>query len=440
METKKNHIPFQATHPGILLKDELQARNISQSDFAVEIDMQKTMLNEIIKGKRPVTADLAVILETALEIPADYWMRFQTQYELDTARIKQKNIQRVTNINIWKIIKDYVPVNYFKKIGYLINDLPIDIAKLKEVYVINNVEELLTLSATHKYSLYRKSEKLKINEKNVLAWNVVAKYEAKTQTVNEFNLDSLTALCNELQTVFYQNSSSVDQVREKLKQYGIKFVLVPKLEQTPIDGYTFWSGNNPTIALTLRHTRIDNFAFTIMHEIGHIILHIKNDKEKQFFDLHDKNALVKQLEDEADNFAQEKLIPDEIWNEITAVHAFDDINIIKFATKYKINPAIILGRINYTYKHYNIVELFLQHIQFVQQPKLFMLPQTGELLDTGTGRDNLDAGRSIHNYFRNAFFAIQYIIHIIGRGKPQKHIQVSQAKVRVKYQHFFSLG
>ena len=67
-------IPFKATHPGFVLKDELIAREISQKEFAQCIKMQPTMLNEIIKGKRAVTAEIALILEKALDIPEDFWM------------------------------------------------------------------------------------------------------------------------------------------------------------------------------------------------------------------------------------------------------------------------------------------------------------------------------------------------------------------------------
>jgi addiction module HigA family antidote len=97
METR-NHLPFIASHPGGLLKDELDARKISQKDFAVEIGMQKTMLNEIIKEKRPVTAETALLLEKTLGISADYWLRFQSQYDLDVARIKEKNIQKLATL------------------------------------------------------------------------------------------------------------------------------------------------------------------------------------------------------------------------------------------------------------------------------------------------------------------------------------------------------
>jgi len=354
MKTIEKNIPFSATHPGTLLKDELMASGIRQKEFAVEIGMQNTMLSEIINGKRPITADLAILLERSLGISADYWLRFQSQYDIDTSRIKERNIQKLFNIDIWKIIKEYVPVNYFRKFGYLIDDLASDITKIKEVYNINNVDDLAVLSAKQNFSFFRKSNKLKICEKNVLAWNVVAKYEAKQQVVNKFYPEKIPNLIEELRIIFFQNKDAVKQVEKVLKKYGIKFILIPKLEQTPIDGYTFWSGENPAIAITLRHQRIDNFAFTIMHEIGHINLHLKEDKTQQFFDLTIKSEHLVAIENEANEYAKNSLIPLSIWSIFKSPHNITEQMIINSAIKSKIHPAIILGRISYEYKQYAI--------------------------------------------------------------------------------------
>lgn len=94
METK-NILPFQATHPGSVLLDEINSRNISQKKLATDIGVLPTFLNEIIKGKRPITADFAILLEKVLDIPADFWMRFQVQYDLDKARLNEKNTRKI---------------------------------------------------------------------------------------------------------------------------------------------------------------------------------------------------------------------------------------------------------------------------------------------------------------------------------------------------------
>ena len=88
-------IPHIATHPGEVLKDELRSRNIKQKEFAADIGMQATMLNEIINGKRAITPQIAIIIEKALQIKADFWLNMQSQYELDTERIKERTIKKL---------------------------------------------------------------------------------------------------------------------------------------------------------------------------------------------------------------------------------------------------------------------------------------------------------------------------------------------------------
>ncbi len=66
METNaKNIIPVNATHPGSVLKCELQERGIKQKDFARAIGMAAPNLSELIKGKRHVTEAIAIKLEEA---------------------------------------------------------------------------------------------------------------------------------------------------------------------------------------------------------------------------------------------------------------------------------------------------------------------------------------------------------------------------------------
>lgn len=353
MATNKVLTPVQATHPGVLIKDELDATpDLNQRILAKELDVKPSFLNEIIKGKRPVTADIAILLEKILGISADYWMKFQSQYEIDKARVKKKNIKKVKNIELWSIIKEYVPVRYFKKHNYLNDDIESDINTIKNIYEVDTIDSLVSSFSKDKLAYYRKSDKLKIDEKNMFAWSSLAQYEAKKQKTNTFNFDNLNQLCKNLNNIFYENSGTPERVKVVLNQFGIKLLLIDKLEKTPIDGFSFWSENNPAIALTLRYNRIDNFAFTIMHEIGHIDLHLRNDKERKFMDLTTKQNLDK-CETEADNYAQQKLISKDIWQDILDHHLpLNDEKIKSLGDKHKINPAILLGRVCYEMDYY----------------------------------------------------------------------------------------
>ncbi|MCF8357602.1 MAG: HigA family addiction module antidote protein [Prolixibacteraceae bacterium] len=360
MKTMNDLTPFKATHPGTLIKDEIDAiPELNQKELAIQLGLKPSFLNEVIKGKRPITADLAILLEKALGISADYWMKFQSQYEIDKSRIKEKNILRVKNMEVWSVIKKYVPVHYFRKLGYLKENLTEDILTIKTIYAVTNIEQLIKNFAQNKSAFYRKSEKLEVDEKNIFAWSSLAQYEAHNKTVNSFNPDNLNRLSEELKAIFFRNVNTIVEVYKTLDKYGIKLLLIEKPAKTPVDGFSFWSGNNPAIALTLRHSRIDNFAFTLMHEIGHIQLHLLNNKGRSFLDLKGGKQ-VGVFEDEADKFAQEKLIPKNNWKIISHVkfcnkqkQVNDDL-VISYAQNFGINPAILLGRICFESNDYAV--------------------------------------------------------------------------------------
>lgn len=78
--------PYMPTHPGEVLKDELKARGISQKKFSSLAQVPYTMLNEILNGKRPMSADMALLVEAALGIDAAIWNNMQSRFNLETAR------------------------------------------------------------------------------------------------------------------------------------------------------------------------------------------------------------------------------------------------------------------------------------------------------------------------------------------------------------------
>jgi len=347
-------IPFKATHPGTLIKDELEVRkDITQKDLATLFGVKASFLNEIIKGKRPVTADIAILLEKAFGISADYWMKFQSQYEIDIARIKDKNINKIKLIEIWNIITHYVPIKYFNKMGYLTDDISKNISIIQAIYTVQSIDGLVNKFSERKFAFFKKSEKLQIDEKKIIAWISLVEYKAERKETNTFNFENLPQLNKELQEIFYKNKNVLDLVDKKLAQYGVKFLLVDKLEKTPIDGYSFWSKNNPAIALTLRNNRIDNVAFTLLHELGHIAIHLKNNKDIKFIDL--TKIEENEIENEANIYAQESLIPPDCWNDLLEnYNTVNDESIAVFSNKYRINPAIVLGRACFEMNYYGL--------------------------------------------------------------------------------------
>lgn len=79
-------VPSSPVHPGEIVKDELEARGISQRKFAMIIDCSYTVFNEILNCKRPMTTDYALRIEAALGIKAYMLVNMQSEYNLQTAR------------------------------------------------------------------------------------------------------------------------------------------------------------------------------------------------------------------------------------------------------------------------------------------------------------------------------------------------------------------
>ena len=86
----KSQSAFTTIHPGDVLREELDARGIKQKDFASTISMPASVLNDIVKGKRSVTPDVAILLEAALGKDASSWLRLQAERDLEVARKKEE--------------------------------------------------------------------------------------------------------------------------------------------------------------------------------------------------------------------------------------------------------------------------------------------------------------------------------------------------------------
>lgn len=93
-----NLTPFEPTHPGELLKDELESRNMTQAKFAEQIGVKPSLLNEIIKCKRGINTEMALLLEAALGIPASLWLNLQGAYNMQIIKSDDSFMKRLASI------------------------------------------------------------------------------------------------------------------------------------------------------------------------------------------------------------------------------------------------------------------------------------------------------------------------------------------------------
>lgn len=87
--------PFEPTHPGEVLKDEIDSRGISQRQLAHEIGVSSSLLNEVLNGERALNTQLALLLSAALDIDAEPLLRLQAKYDMLTGHKTPSFIQRL---------------------------------------------------------------------------------------------------------------------------------------------------------------------------------------------------------------------------------------------------------------------------------------------------------------------------------------------------------
>ena len=90
--------PAFLTHPGEVIKDEIEFRGISQRRLAKEIGVSYSQLNEVLNGKRPVNTELALLIEAALDIPSTPLMTMQTRFDLLSAKRNKSFLNRLQGL------------------------------------------------------------------------------------------------------------------------------------------------------------------------------------------------------------------------------------------------------------------------------------------------------------------------------------------------------
>nr|WP_298996223.1 ImmA/IrrE family metallo-endopeptidase [uncultured Allomuricauda sp.] len=343
-------------HPGIELGKMLEARGVSQREFASTINIAHPLLNNILRGNRNINVKIAISLEAAGYEDANYWLTRQLDYSLDIAKKDQNVRKKEEDIKTWNNVARIVPLNYFKKFEDLGIQSSEDIQKIFDLYKVKNYKDLDEKVNTYNPTYFRKSSKFVENKNNVLAWSMLAEHYAEKDNVATFNRSKEKNLINELNEAFYSNVDTKVKCEEILAKYGIKFVILDRPPQTPADGKSFISGKNPAIALSLKYKRLDNFAFTLMHELGHIFLHFTNPNEKskykgQEFFVNSSNSFIEEFQ--ADSYAQKSLIPEELWEDfILLSYDFSDDTILEFSEEHRIHPGIVRGRVCHEYPEY----------------------------------------------------------------------------------------
>ncbi len=133
------------------------------------------------------------------------------------------------------------------------------------------------------------------------------------------------------------------RVREWLSDVGITLVVEPHLTGTHLDGAALLHDGMPIVGMTLRYDRLDNFWFVLLHELVHIVKHLRKGKTEDIFD--DLEATADDMEREADELAGQFLIPDDAWETALARYLRTPESVEALAEELGIGSSIVAGRI-----------------------------------------------------------------------------------------------
>lgn len=338
-----------AQHPGARLKQELKARGITQRSAAAKIGMQPSHMSEIVKGRRNVTKGIAAKLEDLLKIPAAEWLRLQTEYDYQCNKAGQKDD---SELEADRLIHDYDHV-YDMKIIFRnanLSSAPATerLAFCKESLHFGSpaVQERAMQGYLHK------SDKTGLDVRMISTWSVLAIYEAGRAAAPEgtFAVEKCDELAAKLEAIFTDNHNTLNRVARLLSDYGIKFCVVPKVPHASIDGFSFYADDIPCIVITKRFDRIDNLAFAVLHELGHLKMHLEPGDIGKVTVVDPDQEKPDRKEIEANAFAADALMPDALWSTLPAMKMYPaDIQrqVTSWAKANGKNKWIALGRISH---------------------------------------------------------------------------------------------
>ncbi len=191
------------------------------------------------------------------------------------------------------------------------------------------------------------------------AWKIRVSLQALEQDLPVYQAGTITQdFIGDLVRLSYLDNGPL-LAREFLHKHGIHFAVEEHLPHTHLDGAAIKMPNGaPLVALTLRHDRLDNFWFTLCHELAHISLHFDSGDCDAFFDDLDQ-AEVNSVEGEADKWAGEALIPSDAWKAADLCRQPTLERVRSFAAAMRVNPVIPAGRVRRETGNYRLFGRFV---------------------------------------------------------------------------------
>jgi HTH-type transcriptional regulator/antitoxin HigA len=293
----------------------------------------RSRVSEILSGKRQLTLEMVRSLEAGLGIPSKVLIR---KPDLD----EDPEYQNWNN----RLVAEMEVRGYFGN------------ASLKEyskVELLKNFFLPINVPAQQLVGMPRKSNyrSSPLTDKRALAaWaTCVFKKAKKVRTSKKYKHGTIDLKFMQKFAKLSVKDNGPILAQEYLKKHGIILVIERHFSKTYLDGAAILiNKDNPVIGLTLRYDRLDNFWFTLMHELAHIAQHY-NSNISLFYDEIEgiKTIDLDEKEREADALAEEALLPKAKWEVSPARLVPSSMAANSLAQELGVHVAIVAGQIRH---------------------------------------------------------------------------------------------
>lgn len=337
------YTPDYAVSPGEMLASEMEIRGMTQQELARRTGVTTKHINEVINAKAPISPAMAIKLERAIGMPAQYWMNLEANYQEITARLAEEK-QLLEDLDWVK----RVPYSEMAKLGWVTKtqDKKTRLEALLSFFGIASISQWDDMWPSLPVA-YRQSQKQTVAPEAVSAWLRRGELEAANIECAPYNKTTFRQALDEVRSLTTQSPNDfIPKLVQLCADAGVAVVFVPSIPKTGVSGATRWiNKDKAVIQLSLRYKSDDHLWFTFFHEAGHILLHGK----KELF-LEGKNGLHSDKEKEADAFACKELIPTKNYRQLISGQVCSRERIIAFAASISIAPGVVVGRLQHDKK------------------------------------------------------------------------------------------
>lgn len=368
-------------HPGTFIVEELEARGWAKSDLAYILGMSPENLSRILNGKVGVSAEMAVSLGEAFDVPAEFFANLQKLYDLGQAKQPDPGVKTRA---VWS---SHFPVREMIGRGW-IEDSESSLLHLQMLRFFgkNRVEDIpfigegqIDAHAARKSSGYDSMTEIQY------VWLHRVKKVAEQMDCPRYSKEKLVAALPQVRAHML-DVDDLHLIPEILRDCGVRLVFVEAFPGSKIDGVCVWLDDQPVIGMSLRLDKLDNFCFTLRHECEHALQ--EHGKEIGFTPVDEKLGCERDnIDDEeliADRAAQEFLVPPDALRSFIARKApyISERDVLAFSARMQIHPAVVVGQIQHALDKWNWLK---KHIKKVRD-RLVTWEQTdgwGKSLPTG---------------------------------------------------------